>query len=249
MALLTASNVGQSFGDFDVFSGVTVSIPKGGKIGLVGPNGIGKTTLLLIMAGKQQPSSGSVHIARGTRVGYLSQESSEAFVGHENSVFEEMLTVFDPLRATEARLREMEAQMVSDREHSDELMDAYSHLQIEYELAGGYEYETRIRQVLSGLGFQSDAWSQPLSQLSGGQKTRALLARLLLEAPDLLILDEPTNHLDVEAVQWLEGTVSTWPGAVLVVSHEPAGHGDLPRQLQRLFAATAGPLGAPTARV
>ncbi len=220
MALLTASNVGQSFGDFDVFSGVTVSIPKGGKIGLVGPNGIGKTTLLLIMAGKQQPSSGSVHIARGTRVGYLSQESSEAFVGHENSVFEEMLTVFDPLRATEARLREMEAQMASDREHSDELMDAYSHLQIEYELAGGYEYETRIRQVLSGLGFQSDAWSQPLSQLSGGQKTRALLARLLLEAPDLLILDEPTNHLDVEAVQWLEGTLSTWPGAVLVVSHD-----------------------------
>jgi ATP-binding cassette subfamily F protein 3 len=224
MAILTASNVSQSFGEFDVFTGVTVSVPRDGKIGLVGPNGIGKTTLLLILAGQTQPSTGGVHLARGTRIGYLSQESADAFVGRSHTVYEEALTVFADLRTMESRLREMEAAMggLEPNGHipADELLTAYSQLQIEFELAGGYEYETRIRQVLTGLGFRPPAWSQPLTQLSGGQKTRLLLACLLLESPDLLILDEPTNHLDVEAIEWLESTLNAWPGAVLVVSHD-----------------------------
>ncbi len=240
MAILNASRVGQSFGEFDVFSGVSVSIPRDGKIGLVGPNGVGKTTLLLLLAGQAQPSAGTIHLARGTRIGYLSQESSDAFIGESaaQTVYDEMLAVFAGLRAMEERLRVLEHEMgrspaaapsapaPSDAAPApsdavpDELLDEYSRLQVEYEIGGGYDYDTRIRMVLTGLGFAPSAWRQPLSQLSGGQKTRVLLGRLLLEAPDLLILDEPTNHLDVQAIEWLENTLNTWPGAVLVVSHD-----------------------------
>ncbi len=240
MAILNASRVGQSFGEFDVCSGVSVSIPRDGKIGLVGPNGVGKTTLLLLLAGQAQPSAGTIHLARGTRIGYLSQESSDAFIGESaaQTVYDEMLAVFAGLRAMEERLRVLEHEMGRSPAAApsapapsnaapapsdavpDELLDEYSRLQVEYEIGGGYDYDTRIRMVLTGLGFAPSAWSQPLSQLSGGQKTRVLLGRLLLEAPDLLILDEPTNHLDVQAIEWLENTLNTWPGAVLVVSHD-----------------------------
>ena len=221
MAILSASNVGQSFGEYDVFGGVTVSIPYDGKVGLVGPNGVGKTTLLLILAGQATPSSGQVHVAKGSRIGYLSQESSDAFIGQSanQTVFDEMIAVFEPLKALEARLRQLEADMAADELH-DALLEEYSRLQVEYEIGGGYEYETRVRMVLTGLGFRPDSWQQPLTQLSGGQKTRVLLGRLLLETPDLLILDEPTNHLDVQAIEWLENTLTTWAGAVLVVSHD-----------------------------
>ena len=223
MAILTTTNLAQSFGAFDLFSGISVSIPKDGKVGLVGPNGIGKTTFLLILAGQMTPSAGSIHMAKGTRLGYLRQEAAEAFSGRQHSVYDEMLLVFKELRAVEAQLRQMETAM-SDPDlteaDGDELFDRYSHLQEQFELAGGYEYELRIRQVLTGLGFDAQTWQLPLPHLSGGQKTRVLLARLLLEAPDLLILDEPTNHLDVQAIEWLEGTLKTWEGAVLIVSHD-----------------------------
>ena len=218
MSILSASGVGHSFGDFDVFQGVTVNIPNDGKIGLVGPNGIGKTTLLLILAGLMPPSAGSVHRAKGRRIGYLRQEAVDAFAERNNTVYEEMLIVFADLRAQEARLQEMEAAMAHGV--SDELLARYSVAQERFEIAGGYAYDQRIKQVLAGLGFKPQHYAMPLNHLSGGQKTRALLARLLLEQPDLLILDEPTNHLDVDAVEWLEGTLRTWPGALLIVSHD-----------------------------
>ncbi len=219
MALLTAHNIGQAFGAFDVFTGVSGSIPDGGKVGLVGPNGVGKTTLLLILAGLSQPSAGSVQTAKGTRLGYLPQEAAQAFAGQENTVFEEMLTVFDSLRSDETALRQMEQQMAGG-DHSEELLASYSQLQVQFELAGGYDYQIRIRQVLTGLGFVEEDWQMPLHHLSGGQKTRVLLGRLLLEKPDLLVMDEPTNHLDVSAIEWLEGMLKTWAGAILVVSHD-----------------------------
>jgi len=219
MSILTTRNLGQSFGDFDVFGGISASIPNDGKVGLVGPNGIGKTTLLRLLAGLDAPSSGSVNIAQGARIGYLRQEAMEAFAGRENTVYGEMLAVFGDVKAQEAYLHTLEERMAAG-DASDELLAEYSQAQHTFEAAGGYEYEMRIRQVLQGLGFGDGDWDMPLGQLSGGQKTRALLARLLLERPDLLILDEPTNHLDVQAIEWLEATLQAWPGALLVVSHD-----------------------------
>ncbi|MDX1612713.1 MAG: ABC-F family ATP-binding cassette domain-containing protein [Candidatus Promineifilaceae bacterium] len=219
MTILTAANLGQSFGAFDLFSGLSVSIPNDGKIGLVGPNGVGKTTLLLILAGLSPATHGTVQRAKGARLGYLPQESARAFTGRDHTVYEEMLTVFESLRRDEARLRDMEAEMANGQ-LSDDLLAKYGAAQEQFELAGGYDYEVRLRQVLQGLGFGRDDWDLPLAHLSGGQKTRALLARLLLEKPDLLILDEPTNHLDVAAIEWLENTLRAWDGAILVVSHD-----------------------------
>ncbi|MCO5184453.1 MAG: ATP-binding cassette domain-containing protein [Anaerolineae bacterium] len=219
MALVSLSNIGQSFGAFDVFGGITASIPNDGRVGLVGPNGIGKTTLLLILAGEASPTTGTLHIAKGTRVGYLPQEAMQAFIGRSHTVYAEMLTVFAELRHDEKKLRELEARMAAG-DHSAELLDQYASLQHRFEAAGGYDYPLRIRQVLTGLGFDEESQQLSLDVLSGGQKTRALLGRLLLEKPDLLILDEPSNHLDIAAVEWLEGALKTWDGAIIVVSHD-----------------------------
>ena len=131
-----------------------------------------------------------------------------------------MLTVFSTLQEQEKKLRQLEVEMSKNEGDHDALFEQYSDLTEAFEHAGGYGYETRIKQTLEGLGFSTEHYQQPLSQLSGGQKTRTLLARLLLEKPDLLILDEPTNHLDIEAVEWLEMTLKQWDGAVLIVSHD-----------------------------
>jgi ATP-binding cassette subfamily F protein 3 len=174
---------------------------------------------LLILAGLSAPTTGGVHVARRRRLGYLRQEAVDAFADHDNTVYAEMLTVFDHLHAQEAELRTLEARMAAG-DHSPETLAEYGAAQDVFEHAGGYDYELRIRQTLEGLGFAVSLHHTPLRQLSGGQKTRALLARLLLEKPDLLIMDEPTNHLDAEAVEWLEKTLREWDGALLVVSHD-----------------------------
>ena len=219
MSIISARNLGLSFGARDIFSGISVDLPNDGKVGLVGPNGVGKTSLLRILAGISPPTTGTVHRAQGTRIGYLYQEAVEAFVGHDHTLYDEMLTAFAHVHALAARLQEMEARMAAG-ETTDELLAAYGAAQDAFEHAGGYDYDVRIAQVLEGLGFPRAEWETPVSYLSGGQKTRALLARLLLEQPNLLILDEPTNHLDLEAVEWLENTLRAWQGAVLVASHD-----------------------------
>lgn len=219
MSILAFHQLSQSFGPDDIFTWLSGSIPQDGKIGLVGPNGIGKTTLLRILAGLDVPRQGSLHLAKGTRVGYLRQEAVAAFAHHDNTVFEEMLSVFAHLEKMGHELRQME-QAVSQGHVTSELLHQYGTVQAAYELAGGYDYDVRIKQVLTGLGFGHSQWSLPLAHCSGGQKTRALLARLLLEQPDLLILDEPTNHLDVAAIEWLEARLRAWPGALLIVSHD-----------------------------
>lgn len=218
MSILNFNHVSQSFGGYGVFHHLSASIPHGAKIGLVGPNGVGKTSLLLILAGIVESTTGQVSIAQGIRIGYLRQEAMDAFAERHHTVYQEMLTVFADVLAMETRLQEL-AERLADAD-SSEVMREYGRLQERFELAGGYEYELRIAQVLDGLGFKEQHWDLPLSHLSGGQKTRALLARLLLQKPDLLILDEPTNHLDVAALEWLESTLRNWDGALLIVSHD-----------------------------
>ncbi|MFU8771177.1 MAG: ATP-binding cassette domain-containing protein, partial [Anaerolineales bacterium] len=216
MSLLTASDLSKSFGADDIFSGLSLSVPNQARIALVGANGIGKTTLLRILIGLDEPSSGSVHRARGLTIGYLPQEAN---LTAEHTLWQECLTVFKDLQAQEAELSRLEATM-TDPQRAELVMERYGTLQQDFEHRGGYTYETRIRQTLSGLGFDINDFHRPLWQLSGGQRTRALLARLLLSEPDLLVLDEPTNHLDIAAVEWLEGTLINWPGSVLLVSHD-----------------------------
>ena len=219
MSMLTTENLSLSFGDFDLFQGISVNIANDSKIGLIGPNGIGKTSLLKIMAGITSPSSGSVHITRGRRFGYLRQEAVETFAKRKNTVYSEMLIVFHHLIAQEDQLHAMEEVMAAGN-FSKTLLERYGDLQHAFDAAGGYEYQVRIQRTLTGLGLGEEYWETPLNHLSGGQKTRVLLARLLLEKPDLLMLDEPTNHLDTEAIEWLEQTLNHWHGAILVASHD-----------------------------
>ncbi len=216
MSLLTAVELAKSYGPNEIFRGVSINIPNAARIAIVGPNGIGKTTLLRILVGIEEPSSGTIQKAKGVTFGYLPQE---ALLSDSCSLWEECLKALSELVALEADLSKLEHEM-ADPERAEAALERYAKLQPEFERRGGYTYETRIRQTLSGLGFKSSDYDRPLIQLSGGQRTRAALARLLLSEPDLLVLDEPTNHLDMHAVEWLEGYLNQWSGATLIVSHD-----------------------------
>ncbi|RMF78500.1 MAG: ABC transporter ATP-binding protein [Chloroflexi bacterium] len=213
MSLLTAHNLSKSYATHDIFAGITLEIPHKARIALVGPNGGGKTTLLHLLIGADTPTNGTVNTARSLRIGFLPQRPE--LVG-DHSLWEEQLKAFADLRRQEAELAELEHALADD----ERLIERYGVLQDAFDRAGGYTYQTRIKMVLSGVGFSADEYDKSLAHLSGGQKTRALLARLLLEEPDLLVLDEPTNHLDIESVEWLENYLKDFPGAVLVVSHD-----------------------------
>jgi ATP-binding cassette subfamily F protein 3 len=217
MALVTSNKLAKSFGTLDIFAGLSVTIPEGARIAIVGPNGIGKTTLLRVLAGFEPPSAGSIHRARGLTVGYLPQES---MVESKGTLWDECLAPFAELIDRRQDLARLETEMANLGNPPQATLDLYGTLQHSYEMAGGYTYEMRIRQVLAGLGFTPDDHALQLNFLSGGQRTRALLARLLLESPSLLVLDEPTNHLDTAAIEWLESYIKDWDGAVLVVSHD-----------------------------
>lgn len=219
MSLLNFSALTKSYGPRDIFFNLSGAVPYEARIGIVGPNGIGKTTLLRIFAGLEDPSSGGLVRSRGLRVGYLPQEAVSGMINDDKTLWAEMLTAFAELLAHESELRELEHEM-TDPAKFESVMARYGHLQEVFEHSGGYTYEVRIKHTLAGLGFTVDDYPRPMAQLSGGQKTRALLARLLLENPDLLILDEPTNHLDIAAVEWLEKFLSEWPGSALIVSHD-----------------------------
>ncbi|MBN1679497.1 MAG: ABC-F family ATP-binding cassette domain-containing protein [Anaerolineae bacterium] len=218
MAVLSANNVAKSFGADDIFEGISVDIPHGAKIALVGSNGVGKTTLLHVLIKADEPSSGTVSHMKGLTIGYLPQRPQ---LDAGRTLWDEMMTAFDDLRARETRLEALAHEMsVSEGRDLDALMVRYGELEHAFEQDGGYDYETCTQQVLQGLGFDVSDYGMPLEHLSGGQQTRALLARLLLESPDLLVLDEPTNHLDINAIEWLESFLKTWPGALLIVSHD-----------------------------
>ena len=216
MSLITISNLAKSFGPDDIFSRISLSIPSGARIAIVGPNGIGKTTLLRILVGLDEPTSGTVQRSRKLKIGYLPQEAG---LTGTHTLWDECLKAVAELRAMETELVRLEAAMGQPNQTEDALA-RYGTLQETFERQGGYTYEARIRQTLSGLGFNSNEYNRTIQQLSGGQRTRAVLARLLLSEPALLVLDEPTNHLDIAAVEWLESYFKQWDGASLLVSHD-----------------------------
>jgi ATP-binding cassette subfamily F protein 3 len=220
MSLLSASNLAMSYGVQDVFEDISFAIPHEAKVALIGPNGSGKTTLLRLIAGQEVPTKGAIHRARRTRVAYLPQQVVR-FFDDEETLWGTMLDVFAHLLERSAELERLEAAM-ADPSTRDEAMQEYGRTLEAFERDGGYAYEHRIEQVLTGLGFAQEDFQRSMGQLSGGQKTRALLARLLLEDPDLLLLDEPTNHLDLAGVEWLENYLASWQGALMVVAHDRA---------------------------
>ena len=220
MVLLSLSAVRKAFGTNEVIRDATLALQEGERLGLVGVNGSGKTTLLKIINGDMPSDGGEISIARDARIGFLTQHAD---IDGELSIMEELTRVFDPLIAMEKRLRALEDEMA--QKHEDEvelerLSREYARLTDRFEDAGGYEWPSRIQGVLAGLGFAKGREDQPASVLSGGEKTRLCLARLLLTQPDLLMLDEPTNHLDLAAVGWLEDTLKKYPGTVIVISHD-----------------------------
>ncbi|ULO06632.1 ABC-F family ATP-binding cassette domain-containing protein [Paenibacillus sp. 19GGS1-52] len=220
--LLQATGISKSYGIQSVLDGISLQVNEKERVGLVGVNGAGKSTFLQILAGEMSFDSGQIHKAKETTIGYLAQNSG---LQSDKTIHEEMLAVFAPLIEAEAELRRMEAsiadpRVAEDSKRYEELLERYAVRSDWFKDHGGYEMNTRIRSVLHGMGFGEFAPETPISTLSGGQKTRLALARILLQAPDLLMLDEPTNHLDIETLTWLEDYLRGYAGGILVVSHD-----------------------------
>lgn len=210
-------DVTKSFGSEVIFSGVTAKIEDHDRIGLVGPNGTGKTTLLRVICGELEPDDGPGEIARGSdlSIGYQKQNCGLTF---EGTIWQEMQSVFADVYALERRMKELQGQMAAG--NSPALAEEYRRTEDAFLARDGYQIEVKIKTVLTGMGFAEHGFDKCVDKLSGGEQTRLAIAKLLLEAPSLLILDEPTNHLDFATLNWLEDYLSGYKGALLVVSHD-----------------------------
>ena len=216
--ILSCSNICKSFGENDILKQVSFHIEDHEKAAIVGINGAGKSTLLKVLIGKLNADDGVVTWAKGASIGYLAQHQD--LEGAE-TIYDALLEVKKPVIQMEARIRSLELEMKSAS--GDELetkLSEYSRLNHEFEMADGYSYQSEITGVLKGLGFTEDEFSKPITALSGGQKTRVSLGKLLLTKPDILLLDEPTNHLDMESIAWLETYLRNYSGAVIIVAHD-----------------------------
>lgn len=216
--ILSCQNISKAFNDQPVLSNVSFHIEDYEKAAVVGINGAGKTTLLRIIVGEQKADDGIVVLAKDRTLGYLAQNQD---IDSANTIYDEFLSVKADIISLEQKIREIELNMklVSGKE-LDVLMDSYARLTHSFELMNGYAYKSEVVGVLKGLGFEEEEFSKKISTLSGGQKTRVALGRLLLQKPDLIILDEPTNHLDLNSITWLETYLLNYKGAVLIVSHD-----------------------------
>ncbi|PEF25432.1 ABC transporter ATP-binding protein [Bacillus thuringiensis] len=222
LILLQVNGLSKLYGAETILASIKLEVQTKDRIALVGRNGAGKSTLLKIIAGELSHDGGEIIKPKDVSIGYLAQNT-----GLETSltIWDEMLTVFTHLQQMETKLRKLEQEMGKEENFSNEaiyerLLADYDQLQLNYKDQGGYQYEADIRSILSGLGFPVETHQTTISTLSGGQKTRLALGKLLLTKPDLLILDEPTNHLDIETLTWLEQYLQGYPGAILIVSHD-----------------------------
>ncbi|HZK35315.1 MAG TPA: ABC-F family ATP-binding cassette domain-containing protein, partial [Bacillota bacterium] len=221
MIVLACENISKSFGINRVLDHLSFTANKGTCTGIVGANGTGKTTLFEIITGEIPYDSGNIHKAKDISMGYLPQNSS---IDSDKTIWEELLDVYEPLLVLEKNIRSLENDISKYKDTSSldyqDLASRYAKVLDEFEKGNGYGYESQMRGVLVGLGFSSDEFNQPIWQLSGGQKTRVGLAKLLLTRPEILLLDEPTNHLDLSAVQWLEAFLKNYQGTILIISHD-----------------------------
>lgn len=216
--LLACQNITKSFGDVTILDQVSFHINEREKMAIVGINGAGKSTLLKIIMQEYPADSGEVILAKGASIGYLSQHQD---LSSDRTIYEEMLSVKSEILAAEARIRELEQKMNGrEGEELEQLLREYTSVTHSFEAANGYAYKSEVVGVLKGLGFAEEEFSKKISSLSGGQKTRIALGRLLLTQPELIMLDEPTNHLDMPSITWLETYLLNYPGAVLIVAHD-----------------------------
>ena len=216
MSILRLSGVTREVGTFVILDAIDASVALGDRIGLVGPNGAGKTTLLRLAAGRDEPDRGEVHRKRGLTLGLLAQEA------HLDEAFMAAPDLRLAVRTGAAHLDRMAETLAAMERDGRVAEPAYAQLLHEFEVLGGYTLDQRVETALSGLGFARDEWAKPPSALSGGEQTRAALARLVIADPDLLLLDEPTNHLDLDALEWLEEHLRRRAGSLLVASHDRA---------------------------
>ena len=222
MILLQVQQVARYFGADTLFENVSLDVSDNSRIALVGRNGVGKSTLLKMIIGNESPDAGQITKKKGLTIGYLAQNTG---LESDKTIYAEMLSVFERLQIMEKNLHEMEAKIADPgADHSSsaysQLLNQYDQLLHDFEEQNGYGYEAEVRSVLHGFHFEQEDYDRKISSLSGGQKTRLALTKLLLEQRDLLILDEPTNHLDIDTLTWLEGYVQNYKGALLIVSHD-----------------------------
>ena len=216
--ILSCQNISKSFGTDEILKNVSFHIEANEKAAIVGINGAGKSTLLKIIMQKETPDTGEVILAKDATIGYLAQYQDVS--GHR-TIYEEVLDAKKNIIEMEERLRGMEAQMNAlTGQELEALLDGYHRLSHEFELLGGYTYRSEVTGILKGLGFSESEFDRQMSELSGGQKTRVSLGKLLVTKPDVLLLDEPPNHLDMESIRWLEGFLMNYKGAVVIVSHD-----------------------------
>lgn len=213
--IIACHSISKTFIDHEVLKDITFHIEENEKVALIGNNGAGKTTLFKILTKALEPDNGTLSFSKACHIGYLKQQTT---LNTTRTVYEELMSVFQDVINLESKLHSMEEQIAVT--HSTELINSYDALRHEFESKKGYEYKSLVKGVLSGLGFDQDVYDKPISILSGGQKNRVALGKLLLQEPTLLLLDEPTNHLDIEAIEWLENFLRNYKGAVLVISHD-----------------------------
>lgn len=222
MILLQVNQLAKNFGADPILTNIKLEVQTRDRIALVGRNGAGKSTLLKIIAGQMTYDSGEIIKPKEVTIGYLAQNTG---LESELSIWDEMLTVFSHLQKQEKQLRSLEEQMadpdiLNNSDAYERILKEYDKLQVDFKENGGYQYEADIRSILHGLNFSSMGYDTKISSLSGGQRTRLALGKLLLTKPDILILDEPTNHLDIETLSWLEQYLQGYNGAILIVSHD-----------------------------